>query len=80
MGSPEETGPTSFFPGISLCVTTVVTPSLFQTSVKSIFFINACALSLQPMAPYKIPLGSKISSVYFAEPLTCFFPLSCGLV
>ena len=34
IGSPSKTGPTSFLPGISLCVTTEITPSLLENNLR----------------------------------------------
>ena len=63
VGPVYDGDPTSFLPTISSAVTTAITPSLLITLSKFIFLIVAWAFLLQPMAPYKVPGGSGISSV-----------------
>ena len=80
IGSPLKTGPTSLTPGISLKVITLITPLELITLLKSIFFIFPFAIVLYPIAPWIKLLGSKISSVYLADPETCFLALSCSFI
>ena len=54
------------------------TPSDFKTSEKSIFSIIPLLKGLKPIAACKRFLGSEISSVYMALPVTCFIALSCS--
>src|SRR5918993_630465 len=77
-GSSPKAGDTSFLPGMSDAVRTTTTPGTARTAETSREISRPRASGDWPTATWRVPSGSRMSSMYCAEPCTCLNPESCG--
>src|SRR5918993_1007736 len=77
-GSSPKAGDTSFLPGMSDAVRTTTTPGTARTAETSREISRPRAFGDWPTATWRVPSGSRMSSMYCAEPCTCLNPESCG--